>query len=123
MEVFHGIAEAKGLAGGALVLGNFDGVHVGHQALFRVAAGFGRVAAFTFQPHPGKVLQPELAPKLVTTLERKLELLAEAEVAAVVLQPFTREYARTSPEAFEASVLDALAVRHVVVGMDFTYRR
>jgi riboflavin kinase/FMN adenylyltransferase len=121
MEVFHGIAEARGLERCGMALGNFDGVHVGHQALFDRARQHGRAAAFTFQPHPGKVLQPELAPKLITSLPRKLELLEQHGVEVAVVQPFTMEYARTPPARFEADLLDQLGVRRLVVGTDFTY--
>jgi riboflavin kinase / FMN adenylyltransferase len=123
MKVFHAITEARELAGCALSLGNFDGVHVGHQALFAEARRHAPAAALTFWPHPGKVLQPELAPKLITVLPRKLELMAEAGLTAVIVQPFTREYARTAPAEFEASVLDVVGARHLVVGTDFTYGR
>ncbi len=121
MKVFHALSEASELAGSALALGNFDGVHLGHQALFRLAGTHGRPAALTFEPHPGKVLQPELAPKLITTLSRKLELFAACGLAAAVVVPFTPAYAATSAEAFEASLLDVLRVAHLVVGQDFTY--
>ena len=121
MKVFHALADASELSGCALALGNFDGVHLGHQALFRRAASLGRPAALTFHPHPGKVLQPELAPKLITTLPRKLELFAEAGLSATVVVPFTDAYARTPAEAFEASLLDELGAAHLVVGRDFTY--
>jgi riboflavin kinase / FMN adenylyltransferase len=121
MKVFHALSEASELAGCALALGNFDGVHRGHQALFRVAASLGVPAALTFEPHPGKVLQPELAPKLITTLGRKLELFSAEGLAAAVVVPFTRAYATTSAEAFEASLLDGLGASHLVVGQDFTY--
>jgi riboflavin kinase/FMN adenylyltransferase len=121
MKVFHSVAEAGALAGCALALGNFDGVHVGHRALFAEARRHGPAAALTFNPHPGKVLQPELAPKLITLLPRKLELFAECGLSAAVVQPFTREYARTTPADFEASLLDVLGARHLVIGSDFTY--
>jgi riboflavin kinase/FMN adenylyltransferase len=121
MEVFHGIAEARGLEQCGVALGNFDGVHVGHQALFRSARQHGRAAAFTFQPHPGKVLQPELAPKLITPLPRKLELFEEHGVEVAVVQPFSLEYARTPPASFEAGLLEQLGIRRLVVGSDFTY--
>ncbi len=122
MKVFHSVAEARELAGGALALGNFDGVHVGHQALFAEARRHGVVAAaLTFQPHPGKVLQPELAPKLITLLARKLELMEACGLVATVVQPFSREYARTPPSAFEEALLDEVGARHLVVGGDFTY--
>jgi len=122
MKVFQSVAEAgRSLAGQALALGNFDGVHVGHQALFSEARRHGAAAALTFHPHPGKVLQPDLAPKLITLLPRKLELFAACGLAAAVVQPFTRDYARTPPADFEAGLFDALGVAHVVVGSDFTY--
>ncbi|HZI07266.1 MAG TPA: riboflavin biosynthesis protein RibF, partial [Archangium sp.] len=122
MKVFHGVTEARELAGCSLALGNFDGVHLGHQALFAEARRQGSPsAALTFQPHPGKVLQPELAPKLISLLPRKLEFFESRGLDAAVVQPFTREYARHSPRDFEASLLDVLGARHLVVGYDFTY--
>jgi riboflavin kinase/FMN adenylyltransferase len=121
MKVFQGVTEARELAGWALALGNFDGVHLGHQALFAEARSHGHAAALTFQPHPGKVLQPDLAPKLITLLPRKLELCEAWGLGAVVVQPFTRDYARTPPADFEAALLDTLGARHLVVGWDFTY--
>lgn len=121
MKLFHSLDQASELRGSAVCLGNFDGVHLGHQALFAEAARHGRLVAVTFEPHPGKVLQPELAPKLITLLPRKLELFEQLEVEAAVVQPFTREYARTSPAEFEHSLLDLLGAAHVVVGTDFTY--
>jgi riboflavin kinase / FMN adenylyltransferase len=121
MKVFHSLSVATELAGGALALGNFDGVHLGHQALFRVAGSLAIPAALTFEPHPGKVLQPELAPKLITTLSRKLELFAAYGLQAAVVLPFTQSYAATSAESFAASLLDGLKVSHLVVGQDFTY--
>ncbi len=121
MRVFHGIASAAELRGCALAMGNFDGVHLGHQSLFQRARQLGMPAALTFDPHPGKVLQPELAPKLITLLPRKLELLEQYGLEAVVVQPFTLEYARTPPLDFESSVLDTLGAKYLVVGSDFTY--
>jgi riboflavin kinase/FMN adenylyltransferase len=122
MKLFQGIADAHGqLRGCGLALGNFDGVHLGHQALFREAKRLGRAACLTFEPHPGKVLQPELAPKLITLLPRKLELLEACELDATIVQPFTPEYAKTSAASFEAAVLDELGAKLLVVGYDFTY--
>jgi riboflavin kinase/FMN adenylyltransferase len=123
MKVFHSVAEARALAGGALALGNFDGVHLGHQALFAEARRHGPAGALTFHPHPGKVLQPDLAPKLINLLPRKLELFEQYGLTAAVVQPFNREYARTPAAAFEEALLDSPGVgaRHLVVGSDFTY--
>jgi riboflavin kinase/FMN adenylyltransferase len=124
MEVFLSIdaaAQSGALSGAALCLGNFDGVHLGHRALVDAAAAIARPAALTFAPHPGKVLQPDLAPRLITLQPRKLELLEAAGVKAAIVQPFTLEYARTGPDAFEASLFDTLKVAAAVVGYDFTY--
>jgi riboflavin kinase / FMN adenylyltransferase len=122
MKLFHGISEVGGeVRGFALALGNFDGVHLGHQELFRQAKRLGQAAALTFEPHPGRVLQPELAPKLITQLPRKLELLELCGLDAVIIQPFTSQYAKTSAAQFEQSLLDDLGAKHLVVGNDFTY--
>ncbi|MFN0061993.1 MAG: riboflavin biosynthesis protein RibF [Myxococcaceae bacterium] len=121
MQVFHGLAQAKGLSGAALCLGNFDGVHLGHQALFQTAKRLGVPAALTFEPHPGKVLSPHLAPKLITLLPRKLELIGAYGISSTLVQPFDQAYAKTLPRLFEEALFDRLGVRWAVVGSDFTY--
>ena len=123
MKLFASIQEASdgSIAGCAICLGNFDGVHLGHQALFAEAARHGAVVVLTFNPHPGKVLQPQLAPRLIVAQGRKLELLEAHGVGAAIIQPFSLEYARTPPDAFETSLFDAVRARTVVVGSDFTY--
>jgi riboflavin kinase/FMN adenylyltransferase len=126
MEVFFGHAHAR-LTRPVLALGNFDGVHLGHQRLFHVAAESARrdggdPAVMTFEPHPAQVLAPERAPVLLTPLARKLELLAAHGIAATVVEPFDPAFAAISADAFVADVLVAsLGVRDVVVGYDFTY--
>lgn len=121
MHVYSDLSAARDLEGAALCLGNFDGVHLGHRALFDQAARLGRPAALTFWPHPGKVLQADLAPKLITTQARKLELMEAAGLTATIVQPFSREFAGTPPEVFETALLDRLRIGHLVVGADFTY--
>jgi riboflavin kinase/FMN adenylyltransferase len=121
MKVLHSLEDARALAGVALALGNFDGVHWGHRALFKEAAEHGRPGALTFEPHPGKVLQPELAPRLITPLARKLQLMEAAGLDVVVVLPFTLAFARTPARDFEAALFDQARVRAVVVGRDYTY--
>ncbi len=126
MKVFHGFEQARGqLDGCAVALGNFDGVHRGHQALFaqaRKSAKTGPAIAATFDPHPGKILHPDLAPKLLTPLWRRLELMAACGLDAVVVQPFDRAYASATAEQFvERDLFGALKPSTVVVGPDFTY--
>lgn len=113
----------------AVSVGVFDGLHAGHRAVLallrRRAAERGlESAVITFDPHPLQVVVPEHAPRLLTGIEHRLELLAEAEVdlAAVVL--FDEEMRALTPAAFAAAVLaDALHARLVVVGEDFRFGR
>ena len=130
MEIFEGHrALFRPLRVPAVAIGNFDGVHLGHQRLLDTAVAAARAlggdaVVFTFEPHPATVLAPQKAPPLLTSLPRKLELLARAGISACVLEPFTRELAEMSPEAFLQSILvETLGARHIVVGYDFTYGR
>jgi len=119
-------ARAGALRGGAVAIGNFDGVHLGHQALLARALGLARArgapaGVLTFEPHPVRALRPKLAPPLLTSLDRKLELLAGAGLDATVVQPFDLGYAATTAAGFvERDLAAALGVRDVVVGWDFT---
>lgn len=128
LEIYEGHrALERPLEAPAVALGNFDGVHLGHHRLLsraRAAAdrSGGEVVVFTFEPHPAKVLAPKLAPRLITTRARKLELLREHGVGACVLEPFDRELSQMEPDRFVEEILvRALNARHVVVGYDFTY--
>jgi riboflavin kinase/FMN adenylyltransferase len=112
-----------------LTVGNFDGLHLGHQAILRTVTGRarargGEAAVYTFDPHPRQVLQPERAPKLLTTLEQKLELMEREGVDAVIVEPFTRDFARLPAERFVREVIHArMEPREVYVGYDFRYGR
>jgi riboflavin kinase/FMN adenylyltransferase len=125
VEVIRGHQHAT-WAGAAVAIGNFDGVHVGHRALAKRArvladAHDGLAVALTFDPHPSAVVGAGAPPQLCS-LERKIELLAEAGLDAVVVEPFTRELANVSGTAFiDDVVLFALRARAIVVGYDFTY--
>lgn len=128
MDVYRSLHELGAeLHGAALAVGNFDGVHLGHRSLLeharRLARARGaRAAALTFEPHPTRVLAPELAPPRITTLPRKLALLEQAGLDAVVLVPFDHAFARTTPEAFATEILaGAVGAKDVVVGPDFAF--
>ncbi|WP_428269320.1 bifunctional riboflavin kinase/FAD synthetase [Haliangium sp.] len=128
MEIFDcHRALFRPLIAPAVALGNFDGVHLGHRRLLAAAVAAARdlggdAVVYTFDPHPARVLAPHKAPALLTSRERKLELLAEAGITACVLEPFTEELAAMSPQDFLQRILvEILDVRHVVVGYDFTY--
>jgi riboflavin kinase/FMN adenylyltransferase len=125
----RGIIPALGreLRSPAVAIGNFDGVHLGHQALLgeakRIAlATRGEVVALTFNPHPARFFAPALAPPMLTTLERRAELLHEAGAEVVVVEPFTAELAGMAAEVFVDQVLaKEVGAHHVVVGADFSF--
>jgi riboflavin kinase/FMN adenylyltransferase len=127
MEIFRSYnALHRPLRAPVVAIGNFDGVHRGHAHIFaqaeeRARAGGGEAVVLTFEPHPAKVLAPSFAPPLITTPARKLELFAACGLDAAVVQPFDREFASMSAEAFVERVLGGLGARHVVVGYDFTF--
>ncbi|HZQ01992.1 MAG TPA: bifunctional riboflavin kinase/FAD synthetase [Reyranella sp.] len=113
--------------GGAIALGNFDGVHKGHQALLAKAAECARalgapLVVLTFEPHPRRYFVPTTGPFRLTMAPAKTRLLGEQGVQAVLAQHFDEAFAALSPEAFIDSVLlEGLGARHVVCGYDFTY--
>ena len=113
--------------GTAITLGFFDGVHLGHQLLIgearRLAAEQeARSAVVTFDQHPAAVVRPASAPRLLTTLEHRLELLAATGVDHVVVVAFDEARSKESPEDFVEGVLvDCLRTRAVVVGADFHF--
>lgn len=108
-----------------VVIGNFDGVHLGHRQLFaqaRRCAPRTEVVALTFSPHPARVLAPQVAPPLICSPLRRRERLFEAGVDIVVEQPFDLAFAAHSPREFAFEVLiESLKASFVVVGHDFTF--
>jgi riboflavin kinase/FMN adenylyltransferase len=130
LRIYRSIEEADGfLEGGALAIGNFDGLHLGHLELVRKAreragASGTRSGVLTFEPHPAKVLGPGMAPHLLTSLDRKLALLEETGLDAAVVQPFNAEFARIPARDFvDQLLLGKLGVADVVVGRDFSFGR
>ncbi len=113
--------------GSVLSIGNFDGVHIGHQAVLRHvverAHEFGTVAtAMTLDPHPVKLLRPRQAPALVTTLEQRLQLIERTGIEVTLVVPFTHRLARMEASEFVRSVLaDRLAIREVYIGANFRF--
>jgi riboflavin kinase/FMN adenylyltransferase len=123
-----GASQLDALPGGSLVaIGNFDGVHRGHQAVLKSAFGEGRrrglaPLVLTFDPHPSEVLGRGALP-LLTTLERKVELITRLdETVRVVVEPFTHALAAQSPSAFAESLLSKrLGAALVIVGKNFRF--
>src|SRR3954471_22561992 len=100
-----------------LAVGEFDGVHVGHREVIR-----GADTVLTFEPHPRTVVSPDSAPKLLTSLETKAELIAELGVDELVVIPFDGAFASQSPQDFIDHVLvERLGARQVSVGQNFRF--
>lgn len=110
-----------------LALGNFDGVHKGHQSLIqamkdKAAVNKGQAVAFIFEPHPAQVLMPERAPRLLLTPHRKANLLGKIGLDVLIYNPFTPEIASWSPEQFIKEILiGALQIYEVFVGFNYTF--
>ena len=129
VQIWRSLDEVPGDLGRTVVtVGNFDGVHLGHQHVVRRAREVARtlgdlpVVAVTFDPHPMAVLRPEHAPQTLTDVATRARLLGEAGVDAVLVAPFTREVAAWTPERFvEGILVAALHARAVVVGANFRF--
>lgn len=113
--------------GAVLSIGNFDGIHLGHQAVLmhvveRAKSLAAPAVAMTFDPHPIKLLRPADAPRLVTTLEQRLQLIARTGIETCLLVPFTHRVARMTAENFVRDVLvQRLAVKEVYIGKNFRF--
>ena len=113
----------------AVAIGNFDGVHLGHQALLAEARARARhrggpSAVLTFAPHPARLFAPAKAPPLIMSLERRLELFAEAGIDLAIVEAFTPAFAAIEADEFVRRVLaQDLAAGDLVVGYDFSFGR
>jgi riboflavin kinase / FMN adenylyltransferase len=128
MNVVRGIEELPlAIPATAVTIGFFDGVHRGHQVVFRrtveEARERGAVAvAVTFDRHPREVFAPGTEPKLLTTLERKAELIGALGIETLVILEFTEEFSTWPPEEFVTRVLvDGLRAKYAAVGSNFTF--
>jgi riboflavin kinase/FMN adenylyltransferase len=112
-----------------VTIGNFDGVHRGHQQVLSQLIRTARMnraksVAVTFDPHPSQVHRPESAPELIMGLEDKLQALSELGLDAVLVMKYSLELASLTPEEFVGSVLvDSLHASHVVIGHDTRFGR
>ena len=112
-----------------ITIGNFDGVHLGHQALIhevidKADAISGTSVAITFEPHPIRVLNGSNHPPLITILEQKIELIERMDLDVLIVIPFTREFASLSPREFVEDILiRKLGMTAIVVGKDYSFGR
>lgn len=109
-----------------IALGNFDGVHLGHRKLLHSGLGEARrlevkFSVLVFDPHPLKVLFPELGVKLITTVKERLKIFESLGVDTVYLLPFTRQLADIPPQSFVEEFLLPLGVVHTVVGFNYSF--
>jgi riboflavin kinase/FMN adenylyltransferase len=125
---WRGLEATPGDLGRTVVtIGQYDGVHRGHQRLIGAAVARARAMRrpcllLTFDPHPAEVVRPGSHPAILTSLDRKAELVAELGVDAMCVLPFTPEFMRLPPETFTHTVLvEHLHAAQVVVGANFTY--
>ena len=128
MQRWRGLEATPADLGRTVVtIGMYDGVHRGHQKL--IGAAVARAQAMrrpclllTFDPHPAEVVRPGSHPAILTSLDRKAELVAGLGVDAMCVLPFTAEFMRLPPETFTHTVLvEHLHAAQVVVGENFTY--
>lgn len=110
-----------------LTIGNFDGVHIGHQALFhevieKAESLAGTAVAMTFEPHPIRVLTQNGYPPLITLHEQKVELIAKSGLDVLISVPFTKEFAAVSATAFlEDILIGRIGMKAIVVGEDYAF--
>jgi riboflavin kinase/FMN adenylyltransferase len=127
MRIFRGYRHRDLVEPCALTIGNFDGVHRGHQAMLALLRSEAQhrglpVRVMTFEPHPREYFAPERAPARISSLRDKLTELARCGVDEVVVLPFRAALARQSAEDFIGDILlDGLQVRYVLVGDDFRF--
>ena len=127
MRVIRGTDNIERLNSPVLALGNFDGVHLGHQAILkkameRAAAIGGLSVAFTFDPHPVKVLAPEKYLPLITPTEKKIKLIEDIGISAAICAEFNLEFSNLHPRSFVKDILvGRVGVKEVVVGFNYSF--
>lgn len=113
----------------ALTIGNFDGVHLGHQKILELIREQARKqkgasVVYTFDPHPAKIMAPDVDLRLIQTMEQRIEKIAVFGIAVCIIEPFTGEFAEQSPEDFfNLIILKKIAPVQVVAGYDLTFGR
>jgi len=127
MRIARSLPDASGFAPSAVTIGNFDGVHAGHQQLFQEVVRAAREmnarpTVLTFDPHPARVVAPHRAPRLLTSIEERCELMGRSGIEQVLLLPFDAEISRLSPEEFVRQIVAGqLGARVVLVGDNFRF--
>ena len=128
MQIIHDIETIKEPFKSAVItIGNFDGVHIGHQALFhevieKADAMDGTAIAMTFEPHPIRVITQNGHPPLITLYEQKTELIEKVGIDVLICIPFTMDFAALSARAFVEDILvKRIGMKAIIVGQDYTF--
>lgn len=127
MKLYSGFDEWPTGPRTAVTLGNFDGVHIGHQRILERTVELARSlsipsVAVTFDPVPKKILQPETAPPLIQTLEQRLRKLESLRIEHAIVVKFSRPFAQKTPDEFvQEFLIDHLKVKYFVVGEGFSF--
>ena len=128
MKLIDGIENIKQkLPYPVLTLGNFDGVHLGHKAIFRMLTDRakeknGTSVVFTFVPHPLSVIAPERAPELLTTYKNKIQLIKKCGIDVIICINFTKEFATLTAEDFVKEVLcKIIEVKEIFIGANYLF--
>lgn len=128
MKIFHGYQQLdQTLVKPILTIGNFDGVHLGHQAIMRLVtdrakACGGTSVVYTFRPHPQIALNPDKNLSLLCTYDEKLELLEKLGIDVVIEEPFSRDFSVRAPERFfEEALIEKVRPIELIVGYDFGF--
>jgi len=127
MKVVSHLSDATPHGPCVLAIGNFDGLHLGHQRILRTVAERARKlrlrpVVLTFDPHPMRLLAPSQAPKLISTLDQKLRLIESMGIDLVFLARFDSEFAALTPDAFiQKYLVDGLRTRLLCVGSNFIF--
>jgi riboflavin kinase/FMN adenylyltransferase len=128
MKIFDRLENIRQpFANAVITIGNFDGVHIGHQALFhevieKAEALNGTAIAMTFEPHPMRVLKQNNHPPLITLYEQKKELIERSGIDVLICVPFTKQFAALTAEAFIKDLLiKKIGMKAIIVGKDYTF--
>ena len=128
MRIFRSLEEVPADFGPTILsVGNFDGIHCGHLSVLkevteRARQNNSKAMAVTFEPHPFRILRPDVTPRLITPLAKKEALLAQTGLDALLEIPFTRDFSMTTPEEFARDILAGkLRAKEVHEGDNFHF--
>src|SRR5438105_4510356 len=128
MRIFHHLEEVPVDFGPTVVsVGNFDGVHCAHKRVLSAVVKRAKELSIkslgiTFEPHPARILRPEMAPKLLTPLPRKIKLLEATGLDALLVLPFSRDLSLITPRQFAKEILsERLRAKEVHEGFNFHF--